>query len=275
MLAPSNDQWFCGAPAAGVSYSRTALLDAEALDWWLIYVSESGLDLKQNPLISHHRFTPALPPELTHSEWNSGSSVLSQQGNDAETPLPVCQGSPSSLLAVARGVTVLGWWRPGWNPKPGLHESCGNSLQEQLRSTEYLPKPMSQSVSGYQQHVKPAVMTSHRPLQVWEMPLRTHLQDRNKREGLRSLRCHHRPHRGFLRGREKCSSPWHCWLFYTREQSLLGIIGPSCKLHGCLVKGKIYNPLHWLRSVFLLVGGPDISQVNDSSIYYVRLYHFS
>lgn len=38
------------------------------------------------------------------------------------------------------------------------------------------------------------------------------------------------------------------------ETSLLGTTGRKV-LPGCLVKGKKYNPLHRLRSVFLLVGG--------------------
>ena len=216
------------------------LLDAEALHWWLIYVSESGLDLKQNPLILHHCFTLALPPELIHGKWNHGSLVLSWQWDEAELLLPVRQGSPSSLLAAAREITVLGWRIPGWNPKPGLHTSSCHRQQPTSaaarRSTEHLPKSYQKQYLRVFLEIS-SMQTQHQWLSTdpcvyekcpWEPICRTEINGRIWGPCAASPDSHCHPAMVSCVVRKKYFSPWGSRLFYASLLGITGRNGPGC-----------------------------------------------
>lgn len=165
-----------------------------------------------------------------HGKWNCGSSVLSWQGNEAEPSLPVCQGSPSSLLAAARETTVLGWCTPGRNPEPGLHTSSCRRRQATSaaapRSTEHLPKSYwnqcfrvfleISSMQNQQQWLSTdPCMYEKCP---WEPVCRTEINGRVWGPCTASADSHHHPAVVSCVVGKKCFSPRGSRLFYTSKK---------------------------------------------------------
>lgn len=197
-------------------------LDAEALHCCLISIRESRLDLNQNPLILHHCFTPALPPEWTHSKRNCATVVLSWLGTRQGRPAAILQAParPGLLRVVCARLKPQIQTSHFVLPQP----ASGSPLQKQLRETlsiaQVLPRLMFLEISSMRSQQQ---WLSMDPWQVWEMPVRSHLWDREKWKDLRPLHCftwHQPPCPGFLPGGEKCFSRQGSRLFYTGKKSL-------------------------------------------------------
>lgn len=197
-------------------------LDAEALHRWLISVRESGLDLNQNPLILHHCFTLALPPEWTHGKRSCATMVLSRLGTRRGRPTAILQATarPGTLGVVCARLKPQTRASHLILPQP----ASGSPLQKQLRETLSIAQvPLRLMFLEISNKRSQQQWLSTDPWRVWEMPVRSHLWDREKWKDLRPLRCftwHQPPCHGFLPGGEKRFPRRGSRLFYTSKKSL-------------------------------------------------------
>lgn len=133
-----------------------------------------------------------------------------------------------------------------------LHESSATRM-----NTWHCAAPLARNKHPNQQQWLRADPQQARMRNTYENPS----VGRDEWKDLRPLCCstQHQPsHCCFLHGGEKALSLGEAEGGFAQVRSLWGNIGRNslhAVLHSCLVKGEKYSPLHWLRSVFLLVGG--------------------
>lgn len=110
LTRPFSTTWLCSISHLGISISTTMsngfLWIISGSTWWgtflwcLIYIRKSRLDLNQNPLIAHHCFMRAPPPEWTHGIvlllWH-GTNIQTSSNDLGQTPSRHVGGIPMRI----------------------------------------------------------------------------------------------------------------------------------------------------------------------------------